>query len=205
MIKVGLIDDDPGDRRVIRTLLTQCADGQDEVPVEIIFEESHLPDGDLEVLNQSDIILVDIHNQPDCTVADLDTRCPHSNLIILTHIADPNAVRDCFRNGAVSYLLKSDYPSYLALAVSITFDQGSFVSPDICRSLVEQAYLRKKYEDVLTQREQQVARGIVEGMSYKMIAGQYNISLDTVRAYVKRVYRKLKINSKSELMAQSRF
>ena len=79
------------------------------------------------------------------------------------------------------------------------------MSPDICRSLVEQAYLRKKYEDVLTQREQQVARGIVEGMSYKMIAGQYNISLDTVRAYVKRVYRKLKINSKSELMAQSRF
>jgi len=91
---------------------------------------------------------------------------------------------------------------YLINAIVITLNQGSFVSPTINRALIEQAFSPKKYEDMLTARELQIANGIVEGLSYKLIAQQYHISLDTVRIYIKRVYRKLNINSKGELIAQ---
>ncbi|ULT28169.1 helix-turn-helix transcriptional regulator [Sphingobacterium sp. E70] len=70
------------------------------------------------------------------------------------------------------------------------------MSPSINRALIEQSFKSKKYEDLLTARELQIANGIIEGLSYKMIAQKYTISLDTVRIYIKRIYRKLQINSK---------
>ncbi len=51
----------------------------------------------------------------------------------------------------------------------------------------------------LKQREVDIVNGILEGLSYKMIAAQQNISIETVRFHIKTIYRKLKINSKSEL------
>jgi DNA-binding CsgD family transcriptional regulator len=51
----------------------------------------------------------------------------------------------------------------------------------------------------LTKRESDVAHGILEGLSYKLIADKYDISIDNVRMNVKKIYRKLNINSKAEL------
>jgi DNA-binding CsgD family transcriptional regulator len=51
----------------------------------------------------------------------------------------------------------------------------------------------------LTEREKDIVNGILDGLSYKLIADKYNIAIDTVRMNVKKVYRKLNINSKSEL------
>ena len=54
----------------------------------------------------------------------------------------------------------------------------------------------------LNDREKQVVKGIVNGLSYKLIAIEYHVSIDTVRKYIKSVYRKLQINSKGELIAK---
>lgn len=51
----------------------------------------------------------------------------------------------------------------------------------------------------LTPRELDVANGILDGLSYKLIAAKYDISLSTVRMNIRSIYRKLNINSKSEL------
>jgi DNA-binding CsgD family transcriptional regulator len=51
----------------------------------------------------------------------------------------------------------------------------------------------------LTKRERDIVDGIVDGLSYKLIADRHEIAIDTVRMNVKKVYRKLRINSKSEL------
>jgi DNA-binding CsgD family transcriptional regulator len=47
-----------------------------------------------------------------------------------------------------------------------------------------------------------VVDGIVAGLSYKLVADTMNISIDTVRKYIKSIYRKLHINSKGELIAK---
>jgi two-component system nitrate/nitrite response regulator NarP len=54
----------------------------------------------------------------------------------------------------------------------------------------------------LNEREKQIVQGIVDGLSYKLIAIKYNISIDTVRKYIKSVYKKLQINSKGELVSK---
>lgn len=205
MIKVGIIDYCEDDRHLTRSLLPQAAYEDQELPIEFVFDEAQFEAVTIGAKPSPDIVLLELEGQPDRIVAQVDNALPDSHIVVVTHQSDPNILRHTFRNGAVSYLLKSDRASYLDIAVGITFHHGSFVSPKVCRALIDQAYLRTQYESLLTAREQQVARGIVEGLSYKMIAGQYDISLDTVRAYVKRVYRKLNINSKSQLMAQLRF
>ena len=57
----------------------------------------------------------------------------------------------------------------------------------------------KAITEKLTNREKDIVNGIVDGLSYKLIADRYEIALDTVRMNVKSVYRKLRINSKAEL------
>lgn len=55
----------------------------------------------------------------------------------------------------------------------------------------------------LSAREKEVLDLLVEGYSYKMVAGQLFISMDTVRSHIKKIYDKLQVNSKSEAVAKA--
>ena len=55
----------------------------------------------------------------------------------------------------------------------------------------------------LSDREKQVLSLLVNGYSYKMIAAEMNISIDTVRSHIKKIYEKLHVNSKSEAVAKA--
>jgi DNA-binding NarL/FixJ family response regulator len=55
----------------------------------------------------------------------------------------------------------------------------------------------------LSEREQQVLQFLVNGYSYKMIATEMFISIDTVRSHIKKIYEKLHVNSKSEAVAKA--
>ncbi|HRH59214.1 MAG TPA: helix-turn-helix transcriptional regulator [Chitinophagaceae bacterium] len=55
----------------------------------------------------------------------------------------------------------------------------------------------------LTQREKDILFCLTQGYSYKMIGNQLNISIDTVRFYIKQVYLKLQVNSAPEAIAKA--
>ena len=55
----------------------------------------------------------------------------------------------------------------------------------------------------LSDREKQVLQHLVDGYSYKMIASEMYISIDTVRSHIKKIYEKLHVNSKSEAVAKA--
>lgn len=78
---------------------------------------------------------------------------------------------------------------------------GTAVTKVIARKDYEYFNLKNTLLVLLNSREKQIALGLASGLSYKLIAFEYNISIDTVRKYVKSLYRKLKINSRSELMS----
>lgn len=149
-----------------------------------------------------DVLILDIENQEALILEHIKSTFPKTEIVILTNTCDVKTVRSCFRNGAVGYLLKQTCMRSLVEAIYITLNEGSFVSPGVNRALIEQSFKSKTSGDLLTARELQIANGILEGLSYKMIAQKYTISLDTVRIYIKRIYRKLQINSKGELIAQ---
>ena len=202
MVNVGIIDSDASARNNTVTHLLADHIGREKRPIHILFEVERatlVPDA---MPHSPDVVLIDIARQDPRTIEKVKRQFPDAEVIVLTNIYDVKTVRACFRGGAVSYLIKETCLSYLHFTISISLNNGSFISPRINRALIDQTYLTKKYEDMLTARELQIANGIAEGLSYKMIADQYHISLDTVRIYIKRVYRKLNINSKGELMAQ---
>jgi DNA-binding NarL/FixJ family response regulator len=77
------------------------------------------------------------------------------------------------------------------------------MTPPIARKVVNYFSSNVKTNnelDKLTPREYEVVEGIKDGLSYKMIADRCNISIETVRYHVKNIYRKLHINSKSEVV-----
>lgn len=202
MIKVGIIDNNAHTREAIKRILVTHTLGGNAIPITILFDLEYCNLTREEKSPVPDVLLLDIEHQDTLIMEKVKKLFPMSEVIILTNLTDVKIVRKCFRNGAVSYLLKDTCMQDLVHAILITLNQGSFISPTINRALINQAFSSKKYEDLLTARELQVANGIVEGLSYKLIAEEYKISLDTVRIYIKRVYRKLNINSKGELIAQ---
>jgi len=202
MIKVGIIDNNAHAREAIKRILVTHMLGGTAIPITILFDLEYCNLTREEKSPVPDVLLLDIEHQDTLIMEKVKKLFPMSEVIILTNLTDVKIVRKCFRNGAVSYLLKGTCMQDLVHAILITLNQGSFISPTINRALINQAFSSKKYEDLLTARELQVANGIVEGLSYKLIAEEYKISLDTVRIYIKRVYRKLNINSKGELIAQ---
>ena len=79
------------------------------------------------------------------------------------------------------------------------------MSPEIAKKVIKYFSSEKvtKVGQALTIKERQVVDGLVEGLSYKMIAGKLGISIDTVRFHIKHVYRKLHVNSKAEVIGKS--
>ena len=79
------------------------------------------------------------------------------------------------------------------------------MSPQIARKVITYFNDRgqKKQESNLTNREQDIVNGLVDGLSYKLIADRLNISIDTVRAHIRNIYKKLHVNSKAEVIAKS--
>lgn len=200
LITVGIIDRDEEGRKLTSLTLKENANKNKDISIELLFELDKRPHNPVILI--PDVLIIDIEHQDSSCVEETRNAFPGAQIIILTNIAEVKAVRSCFRNGAVGYLLKQTCMSSLVQAIATTMNGGSFVSPRVNRALIEQSFNGKKCEDLLTARELQIANGIVEGLSYKMIAQKYAISLDTVRIYIKRIYRKLQINSKGELIAR---
>ena len=87
--------------------------------------------------------------------------------------------------------------------VLITIDNDeAYISPKITKRLLLFFNESRIIMDSLTNREKDVADGILEGLSYKLIADKCSISIDTVRMHIKNIYKKLHINSKGELISK---
>jgi DNA-binding CsgD family transcriptional regulator len=69
--------------------------------------------------------------------------------------------------------------------------------------MFSQINLPKSEEHNLSDREKQVLQLLVDGYSYKMIAANMFIAIDTVRSHIKKIYEKLHVNSKSEAVARA--
>lgn len=134
-------------------------------------------------------------------------RLPEVQVLMLSVYADAARVFEALRAGAVGYLLKNTPLAQLKESLLQVAAGGSPMSPGVAR-LVVQAFQPAPVsspppDELLTARELEVVRGIEDGLSYQLIADRHFISLDTVRSHIRNVYRKLQVNSRSELLANS--
>lgn len=126
---------------------------------------------------------------------------PDVKVIMNSVLEDSEAVYDSLRAGALGYITKDMSLQSMKNAVLIVHSGGSFMNARIARKVVDYFHLANPLKELLTEKEWQVSLGIKEGKSYKIIAAENDMTIDGVRFYIQKIYRKLNINSRGQLAA----
>ncbi|MBX2968411.1 MAG: response regulator transcription factor [Cyclobacteriaceae bacterium] len=153
------------------------------------------------------IILMDI-DMPGMTGIEAvkKIRKQHTDLpiIMLTVFDDNTHVFEALRAGASGYLLKKHISTKLFQSIEDVLQGGAPMSPSIARMVIESMHKpgnENSYK--LTPREKEILASLSSGNSYKMIAAHLNISLDTVRTHIKKIYEKLQVHSQTEAVSKA--
>jgi len=122
--------------------------------------------------------------------------------VVLTIHDDPKKGFDALRAGANGYLLKTSKPNEIAAGIRQASEGGAPLSQEIARLLIKsfQEPPAKEKRDMpgLTPREGQILERLAQGMVPKEVAYSLGISYETVRDYLKAVYSKLHVRSRTE-------
>jgi DNA-binding NarL/FixJ family response regulator len=130
----------------------------------------------------------------------------HVQIIMLTVFDDNSHVLDAICAGASGYLLKKYISDHLLEAVSQVIQGEAPMSPGIARMIInnmQQTATPVPNDYQLTNREKEILAELSKGNSYKMIAADLNISIDTVRTHIKKIYEKLQVHSQTEAVSKA--
>jgi DNA-binding NarL/FixJ family response regulator len=127
-------------------------------------------------------------------------------ILMLTVFDDNKSVFEAIKMGANGYILKKTPPAKLLEYIQEANSGGAPITSSIAAQVLKMfsEFSTPTNADYhLSDREQQVLQFLVNGYSYKMIATEMFISIDTVRSHIKKIYEKLHVNSKSEAVAKA--
>lgn len=128
-------------------------------------------------------------------------------IIMLTVFDDNTHVFEAMYAGANGYLLKKYVSDKLIGAIREVLDGGAPMSPTIARMVIsnmqQPAPQVAENDYQLTQREKETLNLLSKGNSFKMIAAELGISIDTVRTHIKRIYDKLHVRSQIEAVSKA--
>lgn len=159
-----------------------------------------------------DVVIMDIEMPPVNgieAVKEIKKSFPTVMVMMQTSHDDDENVYRAICAGATGYLLKNDDPEKIISSVCEVFNGGAPMSPSIARKVLNllqsapptPAEAPSDYQ--LSNREKDVLRCLVQGMSYKMIADACFISYETVRTHMKHIYEKLHVASMTEAVAKA--
>lgn len=156
-----------------------------------------------------DVILMDI-DMPGISGIDavklIRTINREVQIIMLTVFDDNTHVFDAMYAGANGYLLKKYVSDKLIHAISEVLQGGAPMSPTIARMIISgmQENAKGPVKDYqLTQREKEILQLLSKGNSFKIIAAELFISIDTVRTHIKHIYDKLHVRSQGEAISKA--
>lgn len=207
MIRLAIIEDNVAYLKALQTFIQHMND------IEIIYTGSDLPAFIEEVdALRPDVIIMDI-DLPGMSgiegVRIIKRSNPDTNIFMLTVFEDEEKIFESVKAGALGYMLKKDSPDKIVDAIHSIYKGESVMNGQIARKIL--GYFSKKesrgasLDDYnLTRREKEILSLLIEGLSYKAIAAQCFISLDTVFSHIKNIYSKLNIHSRAELAAKFR-
>jgi two-component system, NarL family, response regulator NreC len=156
---------------------------------------------------QPDIALLDI-TMPGMNGLEVTRRLvaeqPEVKILILTMHEEEAFFFEALRAGAAGYMLKGASSEELLGAIRAVYEGGVYLPPQLAGGLV-QDYLthqpQRPAHDPLTPREREVLTLIAQGLSNTEIAEQLVLSLNTVKSHRLRIYQKLNLHDRSELVA----
>ncbi len=199
-IKVGIVED----QKLVQDGLIVLVESTPQLELGLVAKsvEEYLDSPQLE---PDHVLLLDIGLPAGMTglegIRPIKSRYPSTEIIMLTTFDDATRIFKALCAGASAYLTKRTPFPKIAEAITTVHRGGSYMSPSIARKVVEHFAPKQRRETTLTPRQTQITDALVEGMSYKMIADKLMISTETVRDHIKKMYKKLEINSRGELIS----
>lgn len=202
IIHVGIIEDNVKIREFVKDALS--ADDHFDVLYDAdSVEEFMRMEMDPDSLH---VLLLDI-NLPGISGLEglrlLKARLPHTDIIIFTIKDNSDDIFKAFCAGATGYLIKSTSIENIKKGIHNVISGDAAISPSVARKMIEYFSPSSSLEEPLSDREMQIVLLITDGQSYKLIADKMQVSINTVRYHIKKLYKKLHINSKAELIAKS--
>lgn len=207
-IKVAIVEDDAEIRTSLAELVADsssysltdvCKDAADAL--------QKLPP------NPPDVVLMDINmpgmNGVEC-VRQLKSALPQVNILMLTVYEDGDWLFESLKAGASGYLLKRTSASRLLKAIGEVHAGGAPMTPQIAKRVVRffsaEAPVKNTPKDTdlsgLTPGQTQFLELLAAGYAYKEIADKLGITMDGVRSYVRKIYEKLHVHSRTEAVVK---
>jgi DNA-binding NarL/FixJ family response regulator len=203
MITVSIVDDEAQLRHSIATFINdapgfKCVSAYADAKEAIL----RLPQ------DNPDVVLMDINmagmNGIEC-VAHLKASHSRMQIVMLTVYEDSEQIFNALSAGASGYMLKRQAPASLLEAIRDVHEGGSPMSSSIARKVVasfQKAAAPDARSNPLSAREKMVLEWLIKGSPYKQIAAELDIAVPTVRSFLRRIYEKLHVQSRSEAVAK---
>ena len=198
MISVVLVDDEQALRRGIRFILEGASD------IEVVAEASNGRDGVARVTDlRPDVVLMDIRMPVMDGIeaaGQLRASAPDIPVVMLTAFDTDEFIVDALHAGAMGFLLKTIEPEGLVSAVRAVAAGQQLLSPQALRNLLalkrpEPTPAAEVHEprplEELSERENEVAQLVAQGLDNQEIAGQLYVSVTTVKTHIKHILDKL--------------
>lgn len=205
MLKVMIVEDDPA---FLNRFCSIIAADQD---LELF---AAVPNGAaaIDALRRDapDVLLVDL-GLPDMSgievIRTTSARHPDTDILVITVFGDEAHVLASIEAGATGYLLKDSLPDEFAQVIKSLRDGGSPINPIIARQLLNR--LRPKPCEPfapnreLSARERETLSLVAKGFSFAEVAALLQLSPHTVTTYVKKIYQKLAVHSRTEAIYEA--
>lgn len=191
MAVIGIVEDNIKIRDLIQRYLDMQKDMECPVAVDSVEEMVE----HLEKYTKPDVILMDIQLPGMSGIKGMElikSKYPEIEIIMLTVYHDSHKIFDSLKAGASGYLLKHTSLPEIKESIENLLKGGAPMSPQIARKVIShfnEEAPKKNEDSMLTNREQDIVNGLVDGLSYKLIADRYDISIDTVRAHIRNIYK----------------
>lgn len=212
-VRVVTVEDDPRYRASLETLLRHAREfelvGAFASPADAL--AAMAPWG--ATSRAPDLVLMDLE-LPGMTGIECTRRVkelfPSVAVVVLTVFEDRTRLVEAITAGADGYLLKRTPAALLLEQLRSVMAGGSPLSAGVARTVLEiirqirpEGVDGDSTEVDLTPRERDVLACLVRGMSYKAVARELEVSIDTVRSHIRSVYRKLQVNNVAEAVGRA--
>ena len=151
-----------------------------------------------------DIVLMDVNLGPAMNGIEATRRikefAPETKVLMLTMFTDPATVTEAVKAGADGYISKGAERETVERAIRDIMIGNSVLDPSVTRGVFGR--LGEKDPSALSERELEILQVLAEGSSTKEVAERVFLSEETVKTYLKQIFRKLEVRDRTEAVAE---
>jgi len=203
-VQILVYDDSDVMRESLRTLLFE----EPGFEVVAMLPNAETVETDINEL-KPEVVLMDI-DMPEVNGVEAVKRIrklnPQLPIIMLTVFDDNENIFKAIYAGASGYILKRYVTVEIVAAIRNVLSGGAPMTGTVAKKVLQMlpvAVSAEEENQVLTIKEKDILQLLVNGYSYKMIASEINISIDTVRFHIKKIYDKLHVHSSTGAVSKA--